>query len=481
MQRAREEFERGRRLLRDGPVMDAYHSLLLSADGLERQDPELAVAARLSAASAAWSAGEHELYLRALDGAGGSDAGESAPGSRETVTSPWGAYCAGLRCVMTGDFRRANALLRPALELFSARHATEDLLNAGSAALLLGDIPRARHVLGLALAAARSAGEGALTTSALEHLAYAELRAGRHHQARAHAETGLAAGAAPGMRNLTANLSAILAMVSSISGDLATVAAHARAALDIAHAHGLSQVRTLAEWAQARADLVHGHPELAAARLSLLVRPGPRRGHFGLWVLAVPCHVEATVLAERNGCVDDLVDLYGAWAAMGADPQAPAVLRRCRALVAREDRSEALFLEALDLHQMVDGPFEHARTLLAFGMWLRRRRRHVEARSPLRDAAVGFEGCGASAWAKRARDELRAAGEATGDTPQPGLIGLLTPQQLRIARKVAQGATNREIACELAISIRTVEYHLRNVFTQLRARSRVDLARLLND
>ncbi|MFI1163171.1 LuxR C-terminal-related transcriptional regulator [Streptomyces sp. NPDC020801] len=367
------------------------------------------------------------------------------------------------------------------LDLFSARHATEDLLNAGSMALLLGDIPRARHVLGLALAAARSAGGGPLIARALEHLAYAELRAGRHHQARAHAEAGLAAAAAPGMRNLTANLSAILAMVSSISGDLATVTVHARTALDIAHPHGLTQARTLAEWAQARADPGHGHPEHAAARLSLLVRSGPRRGHFGLWVLAVPCHIEATVLAEHDGCVDDLIDLYAVWAAMGADPQAPAVLRRCRALVARHDRSEALYREALDLHETVDGPFEHARTLLAYGMWLRRRRRPVEARTQLRNAAVGFERCGAAVWAERARDELRAAGETTGDTPQTGLIELLTPQQLRIARKVAQGATNREVARELAISTRTVEYHLRNAFTQLGVRSRVDLARLLND
>lgn len=66
-------------------------------------------------------------------------------------------------------------------------------------------------------------------------------------------------------------------------------------------------------------------------------------------------------------------------------------------------------------------------------------------------------------------------------TPRSGTGPLtpLTPQQLRIAHSVAQGATNREVARQLSISTRTVEYHLRNIFTQLGVRSRVALARHL--
>jgi DNA-binding NarL/FixJ family response regulator len=59
------------------------------------------------------------------------------------------------------------------------------------------------------------------------------------------------------------------------------------------------------------------------------------------------------------------------------------------------------------------------------------------------------------------------------------VLSSLTPQQVRIARDVARGATNKEIAAELSISIRTVEYHLRNVFAQLGVRSRTGLAHLM--
>ncbi|MEU4089796.1 helix-turn-helix domain-containing protein [Streptomyces aureus] len=97
---------------------------------------------------------------------------------------------------------------------------------------------------------------------------------------------------------------------------------------------------------------------------------------------------------------------------------------------------------------------------------------------------MGFDQCGAAVWTEQADAELRAAGETPIAPPPsgPGTLDpltLLTPQQLRIARSVAQGATNREVARQLSISVRTVEYHLRNVFTQLGVRSRVALARHL--
>ncbi|WP_389587290.1 helix-turn-helix transcriptional regulator [Streptomyces sp. NPDC058299] len=66
-----------------------------------------------------------------------------------------------------------------------------------------------------------------------------------------------------------------------------------------------------------------------------------------------------------------------------------------------------------------------------------------------------------------------------GGGTRPDALARLTPQQLRIARGVAQGLTNREVALSLSVSTRTVDYHLRNVFSALGVRSRMELARLV--
>ncbi|MGW2780260.1 helix-turn-helix transcriptional regulator [Streptomyces populi] len=479
----------GLRLLRDGPVSDAHNLLLLAAGALRTTDPARSREAGVHASSAAWSGGDRDGYLAALDAlcspAVPLDGAPSAEDGHDPAEAFWRAYRDGMHSVLHGDFDRANTLLGPVLNVLRAQQEASRLLSAGTIALMLGDLTAARQVLGLALATARSEATPALLPRILEHLAYAELREGRYHQARVHAEAGLEAADGQPQRNVTAGLSAVLALAASIAGDPAAVATHAQSALGTAHAHGLSQAGTLAEWARARADLGHGNAERAAARLAPLVHAGPRQGHFGLWMMAVPCYIEAAVLAghDADADVEHLIDRYAQWASRGADPQAPAVVLRCRALVAGNEHSEDLFTAALARHEKVDSPYEHARTHLAYGMWLRRRRRPVEARTQLRSAVMGFDQCGADVWTEQADAELRAAGEASTAVPSPGPgtgpPALLTPQQLRIAHSVAQGATNREVARRLSISTRTVEYHLRNIFTQLGVRSRTALARRL--
>ncbi|MFE0318326.1 helix-turn-helix transcriptional regulator, partial [Streptomyces albogriseolus] len=142
-----------------------------------------------------------------------------------------------------------------------------------------------------------------------------------------------------------------------------------------------------------------------------------------------------------------------------------------------------LYLRALDRHDDTAGDFERARTELLYGKWLRRRRRLREARTRLEEARLGFERCGAPLWAQQAAAELRAGGAAPTTAPAAssgaGDLARLTPQQLRIARYVAEGATNREVALSLSVSTRTVDYHLRNVFATLGLRSRVELVRLV--
>jgi DNA-binding NarL/FixJ family response regulator len=115
---------------------------------------------------------------------------------------------------------------------------------------------------------------------------------------------------------------------------------------------------------------------------------------------------------------------------------------------------------------------------LVYGEALRRARMRTTSRIHLRAALAGFEQLGATRWAERARAELRA----TGETTQSREIGWdkLTVQELQIAQLAARGASNPEIAGQLFLSRRTIEYHLHKVFTKLGLASRAELASAKN-
>ncbi|MEU1039539.1 helix-turn-helix transcriptional regulator [Streptomyces sp. NPDC005907] len=465
------ELVRGRLALGDGPVADARETLLLAAELLAPHDPPRSLAARLAAMEAAWAMGDAAAYLEALD----------HPSARTDPDQRLAEYRAGMSAVMHGRLHAGRQRLRGYLAN-GRTEATDDpdrLLHAGVAALVVGDLVAACRINSRALALARARGPYILVPQALEHLAYGELRAGRHARARAHAEDGLRTALDTGQRNTAAHHHAILALAASVEGDPDAVAEHATAAERVAAPHGLVQAATLAQWARARADLGRGRVPEAAARLGPLVGPGPRSGHFAVRMLAIPCFVEASARAGQPGAARAAVAEFAGWAAQGADPQAPAQLARCQALLAGPEECEPFFATALACHDRADGDFERGRTLLLYGAWLRRRRRPGEARGRLRDALVSFERGGALGWATQARAELRATGEAGAQEP-PGPLALLTPQQLRIARCVAEGATNREVALRLSVSPRTVDHHLRNVFAALGVRSRVELSRLVD-
>ena len=138
----------------------------------------------------------------------------------------------------------------------------------------------------------------------------------------------------------------------------------------------------------------------------------------------------------------------------------------------------AHFAVALELHRASGDSFEQSRTLLAHGRALRRERRRVDARPPLRAALQGFERLGARTWADLAAAELDATGEKVVRRGGRDVDGL-TPQELQIAKMLGAGRTTRETAAALFLSPKTVEYHLRHVYTKLSVGSRSELAATL--
>ena len=151
---------------------------------------------------------------------------------------------------------------------------------------------------------------------------------------------------------------------------------------------------------------------------------------------------------------------------------------RSRALLSDGEPAERCYVEAVERLGRTRLRPDLARAHLLYGEWLRRESRRVDARHQLRTAYDMFAGMGAQAFADRARRELLATGEKLRKR-EVDTQAELTSQEEHIARLARDGRTNPEIAAELFLSARTVEWHLRKVFTKLRITSRKDLGPVL--
>jgi len=186
----------------------------------------------------------------------------------------------------------------------------------------------------------------------------------------------------------------------------------------------------------------------------------------------VPWEADLVEAYARQGRADDARRVL-ARLELRADrtgsPVAQAAAARCRGMV--DDDFEPAFTAALALDDQRPMPFERARTLLAFGRRLHRARRRAEARHYLLAARHGFGQLGAGAWAGQAEAELRAAGSRRREPDDSAL----TPQELRVAAAVQRGAAMRDIAADLFLSPKTVEFHLRQIYRKLGVHSRTQL------
>jgi len=148
------------------------------------------------------------------------------------------------------------------------------------------------------------------------------------------------------------------------------------------------------------------------------------------------------------------------------------------AAAGRTEQAEAAFALALRSTENLSVPFERARIELAAGRFLRRAGQRRRAAELLSAARERFGGLGATPYLQRCEIELAATGLAPSARIDRDRAGL-TSQELVVSRLAAAGRSNREIASELVVSIKTVEYHLRNAFHKLGITSRRQLAERL--
>ncbi|GAA2903271.1 transcriptional regulator [Actinoplanes cyaneus] len=198
-------------------------------------------------------------------------------------------------------------------------------------------------------------------------------------------------------------------------------------------------------------------------------------GGFHAWL---PVEVvEAAVRAGHPEVAEPLTRRLSQRAQLHPSSWSRGLAALCRALLATGAEAECQYQQAIQELTNSSAAPRLARAHLLYGEWLRRGRRKREARVQLRLAHCQLTAIGASAFAERAARELAATGSSLqrgGGQP----THQLTAQELAVARLVADGATNREVAQTLYLSPRTVEAHLRNVFAKLGVTSRREIADL---
>ncbi|GAA1200226.1 LuxR family transcriptional regulator [Prauserella alba] len=441
--------------LRDGAPEVAAHQLLLAARKLPVEE---AADAFLLAA---------EARRTAADGCGHAETARLAAATETLVAT----HLAGMAAMFTRDHAAGAAALRKVLA--EAGDDVRGALCAAEAAMTLGRPGLAHDRAAAAAAGARGGDNPTLLPTALFQFSLTSALLDRPHAAVEASGEGVALAVASGQRNTAAEHEVLAGLAYVSLGDRDAALARVAAAQARIDRVGLRRAAALAEWVRGCADLLDDRPADAFRRLDALFVPGT--GRSTVQVAAIPQLVESAIRCGESDSARRALERYETWAESTGTGVWLALAHRCRALLAADPATaEEHFRRAVELQRSGGMTLELARTELAYARALRRQRRNREARSVLRDAFRLADDAGAGYWAAQIRDELRAAGDRADETT-PSSAEELTPQQERIVRLVADGRTNREIAERLAISRRTVEHHLRNIFVRLGVRSRVEL------
>jgi DNA-binding CsgD family transcriptional regulator len=463
----------GRTALHAGDQEDAFVAFLEAAELVETLEPERASALLADAVRAAMQLGGDALALAAarLEALAPPDDPwiallvAQARGTATSFAGTPGSRAAIHEAVTFGE----------AIELRSA----EQLCTAGRSYLMLGRNRDAATLARKAHEAARREGPSKVLVDVLRLQASAQVDCGRRRDAYAAAGEAVELAGELGLPVDACACLAILAEIDAGTGNESACRDHVARAVDLAETFHLDFNRVRAERFLGQLLLVTGRLEQAAAELERVLHATQASDNNEISISPVFDLVETYVRLGREQEARDAL----AWAVAAMPPESPveeSLFDRCAGLV--EEEFEPLFERALAAHELDEFrdefPFEVARINLSFGERLRRTGRRKDARTQLERALALFEEIGARAWGARATEELQASG--TRRRPPEVSRETLTPRELQIALAVAEGRSNRDVAAQLFLTPKTVEYHLTRVYRKLSVRTRAELVRLLS-
>ena len=468
--RAQCAFVTGVAALRWGRPRDAIPTLVAAASAVADVDAGRAAELLMQATSCAWQSGDGSAVQEIAR-----ITASVIPPSGDETSAFFAGVIRGFAAMMAGDHGEAARRLEPAIAHGALTDQPRHALLANLAAIWLGDDEAAGALVGRSVRLARARGEIGNLADALSARSAQLILAQRNDEAALAAHEAAALARELSAENILLLLHAVLAIIAAIQGDHEASHRYGEQVVAVANAKGLPNRHALATYALAIDDVNSARWTEALERFDTMAERGTGDSDPVMAALMLPDKVEAAVRAGRTELARESLRRFETWATYSGARFAAPRLAGCRALLAEGDEATAHFETMLALADDAR-PLDLARMRMHYGEHLRRERRRTAARTQFRAALATFEAYRAEPLAERARAELRATGESARKR-DPSTIDRLTPQELQIARFVAGGLSNKEVAAQLFLSPRTVDAHLRKVFTKLGITSRTQLAR----
>ena len=478
--RARAARRRGLIMLWSGDVASAATLLLDEADRTEGCDRRRAALMRADGATALILLGRLSYALELAERAVAMQSPDAEPRDRAQALA-----AQGWALILSGEMTPARDVLQEAERLAGPL----DPLAPTTATLLvafhwrwwlpMGEFERVLHESAQLVDRARAAGALGMLAHPLYAMAGAASRLGDWATADAAYREAEQVAAETGQHLLRGSVLASHARLAAGCGAEDVSRRAGEAALELAEAQDLEGSRDFACAALGFLELGLERVPEAMTYLERATRLGNQRGiaehSLVPWVADL---IEAYVRSGRIGAARRALAALGDHV-LGTETAYPrAIHARCVGMIA--DDYDAAFADALAWDDRRPMPFERARTQLAYGRRLHRERRRAEARVQLRAALDGFERLGAVPWAAQARNELRATGGRlrTASAADPSA---LSAQECRVAGVAARGGSTRDVATELFLAPKTVEFHLGQIYRKLGVRNRGQMIVALAD